>query len=325
MWDTKKTLIMAWFVGASTTAVLMIGLHVLADGLQETSQVPNLMVYHGTLERDGVGLYADVELTFSLYDGADAADPAWTETQNVSIYGGRFSVFLGSTSDASANALAATVQAADDLYLGVSVLDGDDLVDLANRQRFLPMPYSHWTWAATDLTVNGLDGVGSAGKLSLNTATKGATELAGGLDLYGPEVRFMASDSGDGGPAMVHGAENSLILNQDSQLEGGTLIDSPLVTSPGLVFFKWYDELGLMGMYPTGFSVNEWSCVIGGVRFLDGDLDEDSSDDIMHLNTYRLGGMWWISVDFVSHNNPEEHEVGLLCFQAGITDVESWW
>ncbi|MBM4373144.1 MAG: hypothetical protein FJ098_15930, partial [Deltaproteobacteria bacterium] len=170
----KDTLLVMGGAAAGTLAVaaLLLGLRASADGLQTSSQVPKLLAWHGTLEKDGAAVDGTVQMTFALLDGAAATTPAWSEVQSVPVFGGRFSVLLGATSAAKQDALAATVRAADDLYLRVSVLDGESWVPLSSPTRFVPVPYSHWTMAGTDISANGVDGLQSGGKLFLNYHTK---------------------------------------------------------------------------------------------------------------------------------------------------------
>jgi hypothetical protein len=189
------------FVGAVTAFVLFVGVGALADGNPATDGVPRVIHYTGTLERDGAAHNGTATMLFRVFDGNTEA---WSETQTVQVYAGRFSVLLGSTTATSANNLSEAINDADDLYLGVTLkLEQGDVV-LTNRQRFTPAPFSLWTASASGLKVGGA------------------------LEIYGPDVTFKAHpDRGDGGRAIVHGTSDSLQLNFGGDLSGGVVIGDP--------------------------------------------------------------------------------------------------
>ena len=63
-----------------------------------SAQVPLTLGYQGVLtEASGTPLAdGDYNLTFKLYDVATGGAALWTETQTASVFGGVFSVALGS-------------------------------------------------------------------------------------------------------------------------------------------------------------------------------------------------------------------------------------
>ncbi len=90
-------------------------------------------------------------MEFTLYatpdcDPAAAGCAVWSESQDVTLHRGRFSVALGSVVD-----IRDTIADAEPLFLGIAV----DGVALAGRQRIVPVPYSVWSATAADLTVEG--------------------------------------------------------------------------------------------------------------------------------------------------------------------------
>jgi hypothetical protein len=217
-------------LGTLVAALLLPGTRVLADGLQTNDQVPKNIAYQGTLEKDGVGVNATVQMRFQIFDGAAAATATWEEIQPVQVYAGRFSVLLGSTAPAKLQALTTAVKAADDLYLGIAIKSGETWIALSGKQRFFPAPYAVWSTASTDLTVSSINGVKDAGILYLNTNGKGtqvggAMSVGGVLSVYGPDITFTNNpDRGDGGVAMAHLAGDVLAVNFDGQLAGGTKV-----------------------------------------------------------------------------------------------------
>ena len=217
-------------LGTLVAALLLPGTRVLADGLQTTDQVPKNIAYQGTLEKDGVGVNATVQMRFQLFDGSAAATATWEEIQPVQVYAGRFSVLLGSTAPAKLQALTTAVKAADDLYLAIAIKSGETWITLSGKQRFFPAPYAIWSTASTDLTVSTINGVKDGGILYLNTNAKG-TQVGGSLTVgdnvtaYGPDIAFSNHpDRGDGGIAMAHLAGDVLAVNFDGQLAGGTKV-----------------------------------------------------------------------------------------------------
>ncbi|MGB9562044.1 MAG: hypothetical protein ACPL6C_04440, partial [bacterium] len=58
--------------------------------------IPRIFNYQGKLvDTSGVGLNGTIPITFKLYSSDTGGEPLWTETQNVSVVNGLFSVFLG--------------------------------------------------------------------------------------------------------------------------------------------------------------------------------------------------------------------------------------
>lgn len=119
-----------------------------ADGDPATDGVPRVVPYEGIVEADGVGVDGALAVRFEIYDGTVAV---WSEEQTVTVHAGRFAALLGSTTP-----IDPVFEAADDLTLGVTVLNGpglDDDVPLSGRQRFVPVPYALWAATSSDLTV----------------------------------------------------------------------------------------------------------------------------------------------------------------------------
>ena len=259
MSETLK-LFVTGFVGAVTAFVLFVGVRALADGNPATDSVPRLVHYTGTLERDGAAVNGALSMTFRVYDGATEA---WSETQSVQVYAGRFSVLLGAASAQSAKNLETAIDNADDLYLGITLAaDGGDVV-LTNRQRFTPAPMALWTTAATNfkvagqvnggLVVSGSDNDGtvaalklkngdqtlladgneidSNGPLYLNANSKNPVYLGGNAVVKGYDVQIVPNDPaprGDGGRALVQEPGEVLTVNYGGEFAGGVKVSSSL-------------------------------------------------------------------------------------------------
>ena len=124
-------------------------------------------------------------MTFKLYDGANSSSVVWSETQKLSVYQGRFQALLGSSSTAKVSALAVAIKNADDLYLGISLETSGGPVSLANRQRFLPVPYATWSTSAAKFTVADTLNVSGNTTLSGTVAAKSTLAVAGKSTLTG--------------------------------------------------------------------------------------------------------------------------------------------
>ena len=74
-----------------------------------------------------------------------------------------------------------------------------------------------------------------------------------------------------------------------------------------------YNDLGNNFNYNTGLSTSTYECGIGGMAALDGDIEENSSGDIIETYMYPSGGSWWIRGNFRSHNNHESWNIDALC------------
>ena len=258
MRDRLKNVLYA-ALGATVATLLVTSAIAVADGQLWTDTVPRHIQYAGTLERDGASVNGPVEMSFAIYDGAGAEEAAWSETQTVQVFRGRFQVLLGASSGDSVAALAEVVGGADDLYLGIALHTDDGDVELTSRQRFLPVPYALWTTSATNLVVNAVDGIQNDGELFLNwhthetTYTGGALDVAGNariagsatiagnatvagtatvgnrLEIAGTDLEFLPHpERGDGGRALVHSDNDALILNFAGDFAGGTDIQGPV-------------------------------------------------------------------------------------------------
>ena len=150
---------------ALALAMLVPTLHpAWADGDATTDAVPRILPYQGMLELDGRPLDATgdraLHLELALYDGPEAPEPAYRQALLVEVYQGRFTAPIGPTGrgpGGGARALEDVIAAADDLYLGMTLLgdpdDPDDDIALQNRQRIHATPYAMWANTATDLTI----------------------------------------------------------------------------------------------------------------------------------------------------------------------------
>ena len=299
---------------AVVAALLVTTLSASADRSPATDGVPRLIPYRGTLEQDGQPYDGGISMVFRIHDETDTL--VFEELQQVQVFQGRFSVLLGSTGEEAVLALSRAVADADSLFLSIALRQGDAAETLlANRQRFLPVPYAFWTTASTDLHVgNSLSVAGhaEAGTLGVSgqasVATLGVLEgatvggdlgvggelsaggdlvVGGDLDLVGRNVRFRARDGvGDGGTALSHGGGDILVINsdgtfRDAWVEGSTLT----LVAPSLRFKRDADYLDALTLRPDGLYLGYNRRIPGGI-VADGNFTVTGSMILAHHNLF---------------------------------------
>ena len=129
--------------------------------------VPDFMTQQGRLlDATGAPINGELSFVFSVYDAPTAGTVLWTETTNVTLADGFFSVQLG-----AATALDPAVFDGSTLYLGVRV--GAD-EEMSPRQSLVSTPYAFAANTAdnatgditpSSVTVNGVPVVNSSGRL----------------------------------------------------------------------------------------------------------------------------------------------------------------
>ncbi len=111
------------------------------------SQVPQKLHFQGILTTTGGVTVPDgqYQLTFRLYTSATAGSPVWTETQNVTVSSGIFSVELGAVTPLN-------LSFDQPYYLGITVGSGSEM---APRIPLLGSPYSFYAQQAGSAAVGG--------------------------------------------------------------------------------------------------------------------------------------------------------------------------
>ena len=113
--------------------------------------------------------------------------------------------------------------------------------------------------------------------------------------------------------------------------QAGAVVDGPfevngsIETDPKLIVMKLLDFPGDDTSMSTGYSTADWNCAVGSFQYLNGDIQENDSGHILRAYTYRENYVWRVYADFRSHNNHEDHKVGVVCFRTGISSVSSWF
>ncbi len=189
-------------ISAAFALLLALPGSALADGDPATDSVPRILPYQGRLAVDGAPVDATGEdalhLLFALYDGPDGEAPVYAQPLVVEVFAGRFTASIGPVGegpDGAPRPIDEVIAAADDLYLGMTLLgDPDDPADdipLANRQRIYATPYAMWSTTATNLSVAGQARIGG------DLAVGGGVQVDGGLRVDGP-VDLPAGSVGGG-------------------------------------------------------------------------------------------------------------------------------
>jgi len=145
-------------VGAVLGAFSVLTISALADGDPTDDTVPRMFPYEGYLEHDGLPVTGTQTLEVSIFDGEGSASPVYIQEVTVEVYSGRFTATIGPTGrnvGGGSVDVVDVVNGADDLYLALTIMDGDTQVALSERQRLFVTPYAIWTTSASDFEVFG--------------------------------------------------------------------------------------------------------------------------------------------------------------------------
>jgi hypothetical protein len=158
----------------------LIAAIVLFVGGITLAEVPKLISYQGRFSDAGTSV-ADgtYPIAFTIYDQATGGTVLWTETQNVTVTNGLFSVLLGAVNPVTTNVFSESAR-----YLGVK-LGGNP--ELAPRPRLAAVPYALTADSARtvgDKFVK-LEGDTMSGPLSINN---GSSNVVAKLGAFGTAV-----------------------------------------------------------------------------------------------------------------------------------------
>lgn len=177
-----------------------------------SAEVPPIINYQGNLMDSGGNPVGDgsYSVTFSIYNSAISAVPIWTETQNVNIQNGLFSVVLGMTNPFTDDVFGVATK-----FLGIKV---GSAPELSPRTLVVTVPYAFRT-----STVDGATGGAVIGELdltnTLNTASSDtvfgqhnvSTNTGFGKAVGGKFSAYCAEESSTGigvfGEAFVDGVD----------------------------------------------------------------------------------------------------------------------
>jgi beta-lactam-binding protein with PASTA domain len=87
------------------------------------------------------------------------------------------------------------------------------------------------------------------------------------------------------------------------------------------VTFRRYRDLRGDTQHNTQISVDQYDCGIVGYAALDGDINENGSNDPVRAIMVKRNGTWWIDVDFHTHDDHEDWQIDTICLdKSSISD-----
>lgn len=317
-------------------ALALFAVLVLAPVAGRT-QVPQTISYQGSLtDLAGVPASGIFDIAFSLYDAASAGTLLWTETQNVTVTNGAFSVVLGA--DAVGNPLDAAIFE-NPLFLGVQLVAGPGIPapepEMTPRQALTAAGYGLRAKTVESDTLSGLscaadelakwDGAAwaCAADTTLGEAeveafvTNGALDLAVGTTLGGAAVQtgseadtLGALACADGQLAKWDGVSSLWVCAPDD--------DTPPLGEAEVEAFVTNGPIGLAAGSSVGgqgiLTAVDWSIITGVPAGLD-DGDDDALGPLSCLTAQvaKWNGIGWSCAnDTDTHITPTELFLGVL-------------
>jgi PKD repeat protein len=89
----------------------------------------------------------------------------------------------------------------------------------------------------------------------------------------------------------------------------------------GSILFANYPSLGTNVHYNTGLPTATYECGIVGMAAMDGDIMEGRTANIVYAYMSEEGGAWWINADFLTHENHEDWDIGVMCMNRSVSDT----
>jgi PKD repeat protein len=88
----------------------------------------------------------------------------------------------------------------------------------------------------------------------------------------------------------------------------------------GSILFANFPGLGDNVHFNTGLSTATYECGIVGMAAMDGDIQEGRTANIVYAYMAEEGGSWWINADFLTHENHEDWDFGVMCISRAMSD-----
>ncbi len=163
---------------------------------QTTVAVPQTIGYQGRLlKADGSPETGVAHITFTVYDAEAGGNAKWSELQTVVLTNGFYAVFLGSTTVASGNQLAAAFDG-NERWLELQIQS--DATPLAPRQRIASVAYAVTATNASNVTGGVVNATSvNAPSISATSISTSGTVANGTLSLTGNK------NAGDAGAEVV--------------------------------------------------------------------------------------------------------------------------
>lgn len=191
---------------ALTRTAFAIALCMGLTASASTTTVPATLTQQGRLlASDGTPATGPVSMVFAIYDAGTAGTALWTETQNVALDDGYFSVQLGSVTGFPTTLFDGTAR-----YLGVTVATDSEMTP---REQLVSVPYAMVAQEVigdihpNSITVGGVLIVKPTGELAVGTGSIGPQGPAGATGPAGPAGPTGATGAkGDPGATGAAGA-----------------------------------------------------------------------------------------------------------------------
>lgn len=225
--NAPKNKLIYIFAGINIGFLMALGMTVMAENT-ELDTGPRAIPYNGILALDGEAFEGLADLQFRLTDDAECTFSE--DHEDVSVFGGRFAVNIGSV----AGDLPACLFDSEDVFIEIAVRPGEDEGEhtaLAGRQKINPVPFAYWAAEGSDFKVDGnanIEGnltVPTIGNLdSINIGGRpleigGHLTVGGNLNLTGPIADADSRVIVDDGLTV----NNSLTVNNDFKV-GGNIV-----------------------------------------------------------------------------------------------------
>jgi hypothetical protein len=241
---------------AIIAACLLLPALVLA---QTTVAVPQTIGYQGRLlKADGSPETGVAHITFTVYDAEAGGNAKWSELQTVVLTNGFYAVFLGSTTVASGNQLAAAFDG-NERWLELQIQS--DATPLAPRQRIASVAYAVTATNASNVTGGVVNATSvNAPSISATSISTSGTVANGTLSLTGNK------NAGDAGAEVV--------VNSTAARTAGRLFDV-LNNGTSKASIDYAGNLTLTGklLGSGGASITGPLAVSGGpIQAVNGDL-----------------------------------------------------
>jgi PKD repeat protein len=88
----------------------------------------------------------------------------------------------------------------------------------------------------------------------------------------------------------------------------------------GSILFANYSGLGDNVHYNTGLPTATYDCGVVGMAAMDGDINEGRTGNIVYAYMAEEGSTWWINADFLTHENNEDWDIGVMCMNRAYAD-----
>jgi hypothetical protein len=216
---SRKTFVAAAFVAITTSSYFAYAQIGGASGVR----IP----YEGTIDKDGVPITGEVDLTFAVFGVAVDGSACWTSAaMPTTLSSGRFAVVLGPVTDACV---------ADDVYLQITIDDGSGAVTLPGRQRVYPAVASLGSGPGDfhvtgDLVVSG------------DVVTDGGVKVGGLLDIgFYRKVCYNPAGTGFDDCA-CNDPTNEIVVTGGADCYGGGAATTAIQFSHPYNAYTWYAQ-----------------------------------------------------------------------------------